>query len=38
MSIPLDESSGSSDEDEERETKYTLPDGTEIQVKGVAKC
>ncbi|CAM9465305.1 unnamed protein product [Hapterophycus canaliculatus] len=34
MSIPLDES-GSSDEDEERETKYTLPDGTEIQARGL---
>ncbi|CAM9929264.1 unnamed protein product, partial [Scytosiphon promiscuus] len=32
MSIPLDESGSSSDEEEERETKYTLPDGTEIQL------
>lgn len=31
MSIPL-EDSGSSDEDEARETKYTLPDGTDIEV------
>ncbi|CAM9539150.1 unnamed protein product [Pylaiella littoralis] len=31
MSIPL-EDSGSSDEDEARETKYTLPDGTDIEL------
>ena len=30
MSLPLDES-GTSDDDEDRETEYTLPDGTKVQ-------
>lgn len=37
MSIPLEDSGSSSEEDEGQETKYTLPDGTkiEVSVKGV---
>ncbi|CAN0020457.1 unnamed protein product [Ectocarpus sp. 12 AP-2014] len=32
MSIPLEDSGSSSEEDEGRETKYTLPDGTDVEL------
>lgn len=33
MSIPLDETT-TSEEEEDQETEYTLPDGTKVQVTG----
>ena len=33
MSLPLEDSASSEEEDEEaKETKFTLPDGTDVQV------
>ena len=37
MSLSLDES-GTSDEDEDRETEYTLPDGIKVQASPLAKA
>ena len=37
MSLPLDES-GTSDDDEDRETEYTLPDGTKVQASPLANA